>query len=207
VSDEYGPEPFPPPVPPAPPSISAPPPAPGAYQAAYPPGLPYQQAPGPPGSGMGPKPLASFGVRLGGWLIDWVLIGIVTIPFLALTHSFHTTHSVVVTNGTFVSHQTGFSIGPGGIAIQALIVIGYGAIMCGAKRGQTVGMMLVGIRAIDQQQGGAIGFARALGRAAFEYLMAILLFVPWIIDMLFPLWDPSNQTLHDKVTRTVVIKL
>jgi uncharacterized RDD family membrane protein YckC len=68
-------------------------------------------------------------------------------------------------------------------------------------------MMLVGIRAIDQQQGGAIGFARALGRAAFEYLMAILLFVPWIIDMLFPLWDPSNQTLHDKVTRTVVIKL
>jgi uncharacterized RDD family membrane protein YckC len=207
VSDEYGAGPSHPPVPPVPPSFPAPPPAPGAYQAAYPPGLPYQLPPGPPGSAVGPQPLASFGVRLGGWLIDWVLLGIVTIPLLVLTHSLHSTHSVVVTNGTFVSHQTGLFIGPGGIAIQALIVIGYGAVLCGAKRGQTVGMILVGIRSIDQQHGGAIGFSRALGRAAFEYLMAILFFVPWIIDMLFPLWDPSNQTLHDKVTRTVVIKL
>jgi uncharacterized RDD family membrane protein YckC len=146
-------------------------------------------------------------VRLGGWLIDWVLIGIVATPILALTHSLHSTHSVIVTNGSFVSHQSGFSIRPGGIAMQAVIAIGYGAILCGAKRGQTVGMMIVGIRAIDQRQGGAIGFARALGRAAFEYLMVILFFVPWIIDMLFPLWDPSKQTLHDKVTGTVVIKL
>jgi hypothetical protein len=31
-------------------------------------------------------------------------------------------------------------------------------------------------------------------------------FVPWVIDMLFPLWDPMNQTLHDKATRTIVTK-
>ena len=89
--------------------------------------------------------------------------------------------------------------------MQALIVIAYGSILCGT-RGQTVGMMLVGSRCIDEQRGGPIGFPRALGRAAFEYLLAIVFLIPWIIDMLFPIWDPKNQTLHDKVTRTVVVK-
>jgi len=28
---------------------------------------------------------------------------------------------------------------------------------------------------------------------------------PWIIDMLFPLWDAQEQTLHDKVAGTIVI--
>ena len=41
----------------------------------------------------------------------------------------------------------------------------------------------------------------------WKYLMAAFFFLPWIIDMLFPLWDPKNQTLHDKVTRTVVVKI
>jgi hypothetical protein len=27
-----------------------------------------------------------------------------------------------------------------------------------------------------------------------------------LIDMLFPLWDPKNQTLHDKATRTIVVQ-
>ena len=48
--------------------------------------------------------------------------------------------------------------------------------------------------------------ARAFARALLEYVLALVLFIPWVIDMLFPLWDPMNQTLHDKATRTVVIK-
>jgi uncharacterized RDD family membrane protein YckC len=31
--------------------------------------------------------------------------------------------------------------------------------------------------------------------------------VPWIVDMLFPIWDPMNQTLHDKVSGTVVVRV
>jgi len=31
------------------------------------------------------------------------------------------------------------------------------------------------------------------------------LFFPWVLDVLFPLWDAKNQTLHDKVAGTVVI--
>lgn len=148
--------------------------------------------------------LANYGVRLGGWIIDWVLVLIVSIPLLIVTHSVHRTAAVVLGNG-HVTQRT-FHVGFGGIALQGLIVILYGSILCGSTRGQTVGMMLVGSRAIDEERGGPIGFPRALGRAAFEYLMAIVLLIPWIIDMLFPIWDPKNQTLHDKVTKTVVVK-
>lgn len=67
-------------------------------------------------------------------------------------------------------------------------------------------MMAVGAKAVDAVSGAPIGHARALGRGLFEYLMLFLLVVPWLVDMLFPLWDPRRQTLHDKVTNTVVIK-
>jgi hypothetical protein len=36
--------------------------------------------------------------------------------------------------------------------------------------------------------------------------MFILFVVPWVIDMLWPLWDPRNQTLHDKVVNSVVVR-
>jgi len=67
-------------------------------------------------------------------------------------------------------------------------------------------MMVVGARVVDGVTGAPLGFSRALGRAAFEYLLFIVLILPWVLDMLFPLWDPRHQTLHDKVTRAVVIK-
>jgi uncharacterized RDD family membrane protein YckC len=149
--------------------------------------------------------LAGYGTRLGGWLIDWVLLAVVSIPVLVLTHSIHHTHSMVITDGGVVTRQNGFHVGTAGAAIHALIVVAYGAFLCGAQRGQTLGMMVVGVRVVDESDGSAIGFGRALGRAAFEYLMVIALFVPWIIDMLFPIWDPKNQTLHDKVSKAVVI--
>jgi uncharacterized RDD family membrane protein YckC len=67
-------------------------------------------------------------------------------------------------------------------------------------------MMAVSVRAVDEGTGGPIGFWRGLGRAAFEWLLWVVFFVPWVVDMLFPLWDVRHQTLHDKVSRTVVVK-
>ena len=64
--------------------------------------------------------------------------------------------------------------------------------MCGSSRGQTVGMMAVSARAVDARTGGPIGFGRALGRAPFEYLLVIVFFIPWVVDMLFPAWDASG---------------
>jgi uncharacterized RDD family membrane protein YckC len=66
-------------------------------------------------------------------------------------------------------------------------------------------MMIVGTRAVRLATGRPIGYGAALGRAAFEELMAAIFFVPWVVDVLFPLWDPMNQTLHDKVSGTIVV--
>jgi uncharacterized RDD family membrane protein YckC len=29
----------------------------------------------------------------------------------------------------------------------------------------------------------------------------------WLLDMLFPLWDKQRQTLHDKIAKTVVLRV
>jgi uncharacterized RDD family membrane protein YckC len=150
----------------------------------------------------GSVPFASYGARLGGWLIDWLILLVVGI---IVTLPFHLWHkSYVVVNGV---RETHYHVGVGGILLNAAIVIVYGGLMCGSGRGQTVGMMATSTRAVGADTGAGIGYGRAFGRAAFEYVMFLVLFIPWIVDMLFPLWDARNQTLHDKVTNTVVIKI
>jgi uncharacterized RDD family membrane protein YckC len=145
--------------------------------------------------------LAGYGARLGGWLIDFIILGIVGAIVNIPLHQIHHTH--VQLNGTTSNN---YHLGLGGIVIDAAIVILYGGLLCGSARGQTVGMMAASTRAVSADGSGPIGYPRAFGRAAFEYLMAIVFFIPWVVDMLFPLWDQQNQTLHDKVTNTVVVK-
>ena len=37
--------------------------------------------------------------------------------------------------------------------------------------------------------------------------MSAFLIFPALVDYLWPLWDKKNQTLHDKLAKTVVIDL
>jgi uncharacterized RDD family membrane protein YckC len=196
--------------------------------ASYPPGAapPYSGPTYPPGAapppflpsgGQGagpsgfvpPSEYASFGARVGGWLIDWLILAIVNaiinriLVHVAFLRVNFTTHSV--TSGVTVYHHQHVSV----LAelLNVAIILLYGAILCGSARGQTLGMMIVRAKAVDGDTGQPIGFARGLGRAAFELLLFILFIIPWVVDMLFPAWDSRRQTLHDKVTRTVVLKV
>ena len=157
-----------------------------------------------PATQLGP-PLVSYGRRLGGWLIDWLIVGVVGAVIIAVTGAYnHVSTTTTYANGS-TSHFTSFNLNWEGISIHAAVALLYGMVLCGSRRGQTVGMMAVGARAVDSRSGESIGRLRALWRAFFEYLMAVLLLLPWVIDMLFPLWDPMRQCLHDKVSRTLVI--
>jgi len=97
--------------------------------------------------------------------------------------------------------------------ITAVLYVVYGTVLCGSKRGQTVGMMAVGVRAVREGSFGVLGYGRALARAVVEgvlrliELLFVLLGVIWLLDMLFPLWDAKRQTLHDKVAGSVVVRL
>ncbi len=166
-----------------------------------------QVAPPPPflqHAPVGP-PLANYGARLGGWLLDWLMVAVVTTPFLLLFDAI-VHHSTFTSFNDTTSHSTSFYIGTKGVVIHGIVVLLYGTLFCGSKSGQTLGMMAAGTRAVDMATSAPIGYARAFGRALLEYVLVLVLFIPWVIDMLFPLWDPMNQTLHDKATKTIVIK-
>jgi len=168
-----------------------------------PPPFPGRPPPGPPPpSTSGPVPYADFGVRLGGWLIDFLALTVLVLLVTAPLHVVHQVH--VYVRGM---HAFRYRVGPLGVLLDALIVVLYGGILCGLPRGQTFGMMAVGTRVVRPRSEEPVGYPRAFVRAAFEYLMVVALILPWIIDMLFPLWDRKRQTLHDKVVSSVVIRV
>ena len=195
----------PPPSPPPPPPQYLPPPSPHQAPPPYPYGPPpsgYPPPPGygppgrPPAPGYAPpwpqapprSPFASFGIRVAGWLIDWVIGSAVSALVLLPTHA---------VQGTTVSTQ--------GALLSALVMVIYATALIGG-RGQTVGMRVVRAKAVLADGGGPVSYARAMGRAVCE-IAFVPLVIPWIVDMLFPLWDPRGQTLHDKIAQTVVVRV
>ena len=93
----------------------------------------------------------------------------------------------------------------GGNALALIVDAAYITLMLG-QRGQTVGNMAVHTRVVDSRTGGQISYGKALGRWASELVLVILFVIPWILDVLWPLWDRDNQTLHDKMVGTVVLR-
>jgi uncharacterized RDD family membrane protein YckC len=81
----------------------------------------------------------------------------------------------------------------------------YYGIMNGSKRGQTLGKMALNIVVRDARTGGPIGFWRGVGRYAITVVFYIVLFIPYVIDNLSPLWDTRRQAWHDKVVHSVVV--
>ncbi|MCU4184709.1 RDD family protein [Acidiferrimicrobium sp. IK] len=73
-----------------------------------------------------------------------------------------------------------------------------------AYRTQTVGMMALGTRCVDARTGMPISMGRAFGRTLVSDLLGITI-IGGILDVLWPLWDPQNQTLHDKAVGSLVV--
>jgi uncharacterized RDD family membrane protein YckC len=178
----------------------------------YPQAPPSYPPPPPPGTSFPPPrfdppagtPYASWGIRLGGWLIDFVLFFVVQIFIgLPLRHSntltFH--HVMTMHNGTVRHTRIDFLT----LIITGVVFIVYASVML-AARGQTVGMMAVGLKAVPAAGQGEVSFGQAFGRALLEQVLRITVVI-WILDMLWPLWDQKRQTLHDKAAGTVVIRV
>lgn len=164
-------------------------------------------SPGTPGSAEG-TPYATWPVRLGGYLIDAVIFLVIgVILFLVFRHS----HALDV---HLMSRKGGRrrSVSAVPFLIAGALWVLYGTVLIGGRRGQTVGMMVAGVRAVAAADRDALGYGRAFGRAVVEgvlrlvNLLFFLLGLVWVLDMLFPLWDRRRQTLHDKVVGSVVIR-
>jgi uncharacterized RDD family membrane protein YckC len=183
--------------------------------------------PGPPGAYPAPSPdsryggnggygelgvpYAGWGTRLGGYLIDVVIfIPVLVVLYIAFRHTHALdVHLMTRRNGS----NTRRSISLLSPLITGVAFIVYATVLCGGARGQTVGMMAVGVRVVRAEGHDVLGYGRALWRAFVEQFLRILgtvtfiLGIVWLLDMLFPLWDKKRQTLHDKLAKTVVIRV
>ncbi|WP_158581498.1 RDD family protein [Actinomadura spongiicola] len=143
--------------------------------------------------------MASRWARLGAGLVDLVLLGIVSvlisIPFVDWNRVFDPEPGESMYNGAQVGTN----------AISVVLAFLYFWLMH-AKRGQTLGKMLLRIRVVRAEDRGAITTGQAAGRSAFYGVLGGVCGCIGLIDVLWILWDPRRQALHDKVASTVVVK-
>jgi uncharacterized RDD family membrane protein YckC len=94
----------------------------------------------------------------------------------------------------------------GWLGTWALVGGVYHTVLHGRGRGQTAGKMLLGIRVRDEWTNGPIGYGRAFGRWMMPALFWTFLWIPGLLDALWPLWDRKKQTFHDKIVRSLVVR-
>ena len=130
-------------------------------------------------SGGGPSgPRAGFWMRFAAAFIDGLLVGIVTGILRAIISS------VAV-----------------GELIGLVISIGYFVILEGGPSGAGVGKRMMGLRVIDYNTGGPIGY----GRAFIRYVGRIVSAIPIFLGYFWMLWDREKQCWHDKFAGDVVV--
>jgi uncharacterized RDD family membrane protein YckC len=171
--------------------------------------------------------LAGWWRRAGGNLLDALILGVPNFALGALlgTVQLSSTTSAVTTH--LPAHIL--------LAVIALVAnLAYPAWLL-ANKGQTVGMMAVGIKLLDRPTGQPSAWPQVRTRVIAEFLLfsvwsetyGVLNFsihhasrfaapaVPFIIlaivmgltTYLWPLGSPLNQTLHDKIADTVVVRV
>jgi uncharacterized RDD family membrane protein YckC len=148
---------------------------------------PFQPAPptGFPSAPGGPTgPRAGFWVRVGAFIIDVLVVGVVGIVLLVV--------GAVADSDALIA--IGYLVWIAGFAA-------YEIYFHGSDSGQTVGKRAVGIRVIDFATGGPIGYGRATIRMLGRFISGFFCYLGY----LWMLWDKEKQTWHDKMANDVVV--
>ncbi len=133
-------------------------------------------------------PLASWGQRVGAYLVDTLIgIGIVLAGLLL---------SVI---GGAVSDALGVFFLVVGYIAQ--IVFLFWNLVRQGKTGQTIGKGVLNIRLVRLDGINPPGVGLSIGRAFLHIVDAL----PCYLGFLWPLWDDKRQTFTDKILNTVVV--
>jgi uncharacterized RDD family membrane protein YckC len=139
--------------------------------------------------------LASWGRRLAALLVDVAVLGLVIAAALLAGGMQAEDLRDRIRDGETLLVVVLFLI-PEAIYYTALI----------GSRSQTFGKMALGIKVVDAESRGPIGYPRAFRRWLSTAALRALFTVPTIVDHLWPLRDARNQALHDKFARSVVVR-
>lgn len=169
-----------------------------------PPAPAYQYAPPPP-----PFPAAipfggyaSWADRAVGYIIDHLIVAAAMFIIFLVFGSFF---------GAIVGLGGEHSEAAGGLCCMMLVIFPVASLLVGvynrvylvSQRGYSIGQGVMKLKVID-----ANGQILTQGNAAIRLLAQVALgFIPviGILDLLWPLWDDRNQTLHDKAVNCFVI--
>ena len=161
---------------------------------------PIAQAQGPGWSG---QPLASWGTRLGAYVIDGLIL---LLPVVILA---------VVVIAIAAGSDTG-AVVTAILGVLAYLVVAfiYAPVLMareGARNGQTWGKQMLDIRVVrDNGQPMSFGWAAlrevAVKGLAVTIASSIIPIIPWFLNFFWPLWDDQNRALHDMVVSTHVVR-
>jgi uncharacterized RDD family membrane protein YckC len=140
----------------------------------------YPPPPQTSGSGTASGPRAGFWRRFGSVLLDALVLAVVVVPLAVIGALAHA----------------------GWIAILAVpIALAYEIYFHGNASGQTYGKKWMGIRVVDFNTGGPIGYGRSTLRVIGRYISGLVCYIGYF----WMLWDKEKQCWHDKMANDVVV--
>src|SRR5579862_3647589 len=145
---------------------------------------PPPETAGQPYYGGASGPRAGFWQRFAASFLDGIILAVVPVIILSIAASSHS---------------------------GALVALGYLLLFCGSiayfvyfeggPTGQTLGKRALGIRVIDMNTVGPIGY----GRAFIRLIGRIVSEIPCYLGYFWMLWDKEKQCWHDKFATDVVV--
>jgi uncharacterized RDD family membrane protein YckC len=156
---------------------------------------------------------AGFGSRLGGYLLDAILYGLVfavfAVPGVVLgVQAFEDcvsidmgdTTEVICPEGSPKATPLAAGIGLGVVGLIVVIVLYIRAL---GRTGQTWGRKIAGVKVVGRESGQPLG----IGKAILRWLVAGIVSGNCVLGYLWMLWDKDKQTWHDKIVGSVVLKV
>lgn len=128
-----------------------------------------------PAESAAPSPLASWGTRAVGFIIDYAPIWILSLIFFRSTTASTLLSLLGIAYLAYLGHLDGVS-------------------------GQTPGKAIMGIRLVNQQ-GELIGSGSGIGRKFVHIIDSLVCLLGWLL----PIVDSKRQTIADKIMNTYVI--